>query len=112
MGERYELVFVWGLKIAKLHQCLTGNAREAILGLGVTVQECEEAKEILKTKYGGTRRLPRAYLELEQAPLIRSNDIHALEKFVTVVKLQAERRDGELEDGTLHSLLVKKLPDR
>ena len=44
--------------------------------------------------------------------LSRSNDIHALEKFVTVVKLQAERRDGELEDGTLHSLLVKKLPDR
>ena len=105
------------MKMARLHQCLTGNAREAILGLGVTVQECEEAKEILKTKYGGTRRLPRAYLELEQAPLIRSNDIHALEKFVdlvgiTVVKLQAERRDGELEDGTLHSLLVKKLPDR
>ena len=100
------------MKMARLHQCLTGNAREAILGLGVTVQECEEAKEILKTKYGGTRRLPRAYLELEQVLLIRSNDIHALEKFVTVVKLQAERRDGELEDGTLHSLLVKKLPDR
>ena len=72
----------------------------------------------IKTKYGGTRRLLRAYLDqLEQAPLIGSNDIHALEKFVdlvgiTVVKLQAERRDGELEDGTLHSLLVKKLPDR
>ena len=64
-----------------------------------------------------TRRLLRAYLDqLEQAPLIRSNDIHAVEKFVdlvriTVVKLQAERRDGELEDGTLHSLLMKKLPD-
>ena len=54
--------------------------------------------------------------QLEQAPLIRSNDIHAVEKFVdlvriTVVKLQAERRDGELEDGTFHSLLVKKLPN-
>ena len=64
-----------------------------------------------------TRRLLQAYLDqLEQAPLIRSNDIHAVEKFVdlvriTVVKLQAERRDGELEDGTLHSLLMKKLPD-
>ena len=91
---------------------------EAIRGLGVTVHECEEAKEIVKTKYRGTRRLLRANLDqLEQAPLIRSNDIHALEKFVdlvriTVVKLQAERRDGELEDGTLHSLLVKKLPNR
>ena len=91
---------------------------EAIRGLGVTVHEYEEAKEIIKTKYGGACRLLRANLDqLEQAPLIRSNDIHALEKFVdlvriTVVKLQAERRDGELEDGTLHSLLVKKLPNR
>ena len=56
--------------------------------------------------------------QLEQMPLIRSNDIHALERFaylvrmITVVKLQAEGRDGELTDGTLHSLLVKKLPDR
>ena len=76
------------------------------------------AKEILKSKYGGTRRLLRAYMDqLEQMPLIRSNDIHALEKFVdlvriTVVKLQAEGKDGELGDGTLHSLMVKKLPDR
>ena len=50
-------------------------------------------------------------------PLIRSNDIHALKKFVdlvriTVVKLQAEGKHGELGDGTLHSLMVKKLPDR
>ena len=77
--------------MARLRQCLTGNACEAIRGLGVTVHEYEEAKEILKTKYGGTRRVLRAYLDqLEQAPLIRSNDIHASEKFVTVVKLQAE----------------------
>ena len=104
--------------MARLRQCLTGSALEVIRGLGVTVHEYEEAKEIFKTKYGGTRRLLRAYLDqLEQAPLIRSNDIHAVEKFVdlvriTVVKLQAERRDGELEDGTLHSLLVKKLTNR
>ena len=55
--------------------------------------------------------------QLEQMPLIRSNDIHALEKFadlvrITVVKLQAEGKDGGLSDGTLHSSLVKKLPDR
>ena len=101
------------LKMARLRHCLTGNALEGIRGLGVTVHEYEEAKEILKTQYGGTRRLLRAYLDqLEQPPLIRSNDIHAVEKFadlvrITVVKLQAERRDGELEDGTLHSLLMK-----
>ena len=52
--------------------------------------------------------------QLEQMPLIRSNDIHALERFadlvrITVVKLQAGGRDGELTDGTLHSLLVKEV---
>ena len=103
------------LKMARLRKCLTGNALEAIRGLGVTAPEYEEAKEIL-SKNGGARRLLRAHMDqLEQMPLIRSNDIHALERFadlvrITVVKLQAEGRDGELTDGTLHSLLVKKLP--
>ena len=106
------------LEMARLRQCLTGNALEAIRGLGVTAPEYEEAKEILKSKYAGACRLLRAYMDqLEQMPLIRSNDIHALERFadlvrITVVKLQAEGRDGELTGGTLHSLLVKKLPDR
>ena len=50
-------------------------------------------------------------------PLIRRNDIHALEKFadlvrITVVKLQAKGKDGEVGDRTLHSLMLKKLPDR
>ena len=54
--------------------------------------------------------------QLEQMPFIRSSDIHTLERFadlvrISVVKLQAEGRDGELEDGTLHSLLLKKLPE-
>ncbi|XP_044178308.1 uncharacterized protein LOC122960283 [Acropora millepora] len=62
------------LKMARLRQCLTGNALEAIRGLGVTAPEYEEAKEILKSKYGGARRLLRAYMDqLEQMPLIRSN---------------------------------------
>ena len=86
------------LKMARLRQYLTGNALEAIRGLGVTAPEYEEAKEILKSKYGGARRLLRAYMDqLEQMPLIRSNDIHALERFadlvrITVVKLQAKLR--------------------
>ena len=43
---------------------------------------------------------------MEQMPLIRSNDIHALDRFAGLVRIR------ELTDGTLHSLLVKKLPDR
>ena len=52
---------------------------------------------MLKTKCGGTRRLLQAYLDqLEQAPLIGTNDIYALEKFadlvrITVVNLQTVR---------------------
>ena len=84
------------LKMARLRQCLTGNSLEAICGLGVTAPEYEEAKEILKSRYGGARRLLRAYMDqLEQMPLLRSNDIHALQRFadlvrITVVKLQEE----------------------
>ena len=64
----------------------------------VTAPEYEERKEMLKTKYGGTRRRLWAYLDqLEQAPLTRSNDVHALEKFadpvgIAVIKLQAEKK--------------------
>ena len=76
------------LKMARLRQCLTGNALEAICGLAVTAHEYEEEKEILKMKYGGTRRLLRAYMDQqEQVPLIRSNDIHALEKFADLVRI-------------------------
>ena len=56
-------------------------------GLGVTIPEYEEAKEILKSKYGGECRLLRAYMDqLEQMPLIRENDIHTLEKFADLVR--------------------------
>ena len=79
---------------------LTGNALEAIRGLGVTAPEYEEAKEILKSKYGGARRLLRACMDqLEQMPLIRSNDIHALERFADLVRITvvSYRRKEETE---------------
>lgn len=57
------------LKMARQWQCLTGNALEAIRGLGVTTTEYEEAKEILKANCGGAHRLLQAYMEqLEQMP--------------------------------------------
>ena len=42
---------------------------------------------------------------------MRNNDVQRFEKFadlvrITVVKLKAQERDGELKEGTLHSLLV------
>ena len=102
------------IKMARLRQCLSGMALESIRGLGVTDPEYEEAKEILRTKFGGQRRQLRAYLDdLERLPPLRATDIQGFERFtdlvrVTVVKLQAEGKTGELGDGTLYSLLVKK----
>ena len=106
------------IKMARLRQSLSGNALDAIRGLGVTEPEYDEAKEILKAKFGGQRRQLQAYLDqLENMPALKHNDIQAFEKFadlvrVTVVKLQAEERSGELGDGALHSLLVRKLAER
>ena len=54
--------------------------------------------------------------QLEKMAPLRRHDVQGFEKFVdlvriTVVKLQAEGREGELREGTLHSLLVKKLTE-
>ena len=105
------------LKMARLRQSLSGSALEAIRGLGVSEPEYEEAKEILIAKFGGQRRQLQAYTDqLEKMPKMGNNDIQGFEKFadlirITVVKLRAEGRDGELGEGTLHSLLVKKLAE-
>ena len=55
--------------------------------------------------------------QLETMAPLRNNDIKGFVRFsdlvrVSVVKLQADGRDAELGEGTLHSLLVKKLTDR
>ena len=105
------------LKMARLRQCLYGSALESIRGLGVSEPEYEEAKEILTTKFGGQRRQLRAYMDqLEKMPQLKNNEVQGFENFadlvrITVVKLKAEGRYGELGEGTLHSLLVKKLAE-
>ena len=106
------------VKMARLRQCLSGTALEAIRGLGVTTEEYEEAKEILMNKFGGERRKLQAYLdELEAMKNLSNDDVQTFEKFadlvrIAVVKLKAEGQDGELGGGALHKLLVKKLADR
>ncbi|PFX12953.1 G-protein coupled receptor GRL101, partial [Stylophora pistillata] len=79
---------------------LVRNALEAIRGLAVTAHEYEEAKEVLKTTCGDTRRLLRAYLDtLEQAPLTRGNDIHALEKFADLVRISGKVTNRRKRSG-------------
>jgi hypothetical protein len=99
-------------------QSLSGRALDAIRGLGVSEPEYEEAKEILKSQFGGQRCQSRAYPdELEKMAPLNNKDIRGFEKFsdlvrVTVVKIQAEGKQSELGDGTLHSILVKKLTEQ
>ena len=55
--------------------------------------------------------------QLEAMPPLKSNDVQGFEKFadlvrISVVKLQADGRDGELGEGTLHGLFVRKLGER
>ena len=55
--------------------------------------------------------------QIESKPQIKPCDIIEFECFtdlvrVTVVKLKAENRERKLGNGSLHSLLVKKLSDR
>ena len=96
------------IKMARLLQSLSGEALVVIRGLGVSSLEYEEAKSILKTKFGGQRRQLRAYLDqLESLPQIKPRDTKDFERFadlvrVTVVKLKAENRQGELGNGSLH----------
>lgn len=105
------------LKMARLRQCLFANALQSIRGLGSSEPEYEEAKEILQSKFGGQRQQLRAYMDqLEKMVPLRRHDVQGFEKFadlvrITVVRLQAEGRKGELGEGTLHSLLVKKLTE-
>ena len=54
--------------------------------------------------------------QLEKMPQMRNDDVQGFKRFAdlvrnTVVKLKAEGRDGELGEGTLHSLLVRKLAE-
>ena len=72
----------------------------------------------MNTKYGGQRWQLQAYMDqLEDMAPLKNSDISGFERFsdlvrVSVVKLQADGRNGELGEGTLHSMLVKKLTDR
>ena len=84
----------------------------------MTQQEYEEAKAILHTKFDGKRRQLRAHMDqLEAMPPLKSNDVQGFKKFadvvrISVVKLQVDGRDGELGEGTLYGLLVRKLGER
>ena len=84
---------------------------------GVSEPEYKEAKEILQSKFGGEPRKLQAYMDqIEKMPPLKSNNVQLFERFadlfrIAVVKLQAEGRGGELGEGALHSLLVKKFAD-
>ncbi|CAB3989251.1 Hypothetical predicted protein, partial [Paramuricea clavata] len=97
------------IKMARLRECLSGRALEAIRGLGVSEAEYNEAKDIIQSKFGGERRQLRAYMEELEKTIDLSFDRFTDLVRVTVTKLKAEGREAELGEGSLHGQLVKKL---
>lgn len=72
---------------------------------------------MLQSKFWGQHPQLRAKIDqLEKMAQLWSSDVEGFEKFVdlvriTVVKLQVKGSKGELGEGTLQSLLVKKLAE-
>ena len=74
--------------MARFRECLSGRALEAIRGLGVSEAEYNEAKEIIQSKFGGERRVLRAYMEeLEKTQPLRNNDVASFDRY-TGLELQ------------------------
>ena len=100
----------------RLKSCLEGKAEEAISRLGLSDEAYEEAKKILKRKFGGVRRQVQNYLdELRNMPPLRERNIDDIERFTdhlvsTVVVLKERDRWHELKPNSiLFSLLIKKI---
>ena len=72
----------------------------------------------MKTKFGGRRRQLQVNTDqLGTMVPLKNSHIKGFEKFsdlvqLSMVKLQADDRDSELEAGIFHSLLVKKPNDK
>ena len=98
--------------MARLRQCLTGNALEAIRSLGFTTPEYEEAKEI-KIKLWSRTPTTASLHGSTRTDAIKQKSRYSCSAEVStpcVVKLRVEEKDREQGDETLHSLMVKKLP--
>ena len=105
-------------KMLRLEGCLTGEAAETVKGLGYSEAAYETANARLLRKYGGNRRQVQGHLEeLKKMKILREDDAKALEKFAdalerAVVTLKENDRQSELQDGTLYTIILEKIPEK
>ena len=103
-------------KLLQLRQYLTGEALRVIEDLGHSAAAYTAAKSRLDRKYVGKRRQLAMYLEVENAPPVRTGNAQDLEKFadlldVTVINLKAAGK-VELGAGSFYTKLQRKLPPK
>ena len=103
-------------KLLQLRQYLSGEALKTIENLGHSGAAYEAAKERLEWKFGGMRRQISIYIEeLENFRQIRVGNAKDLEQFsdlldIAMINLKESNQDQELGNGTLYTILQRKLP--
>ena len=103
-------------KLLQLRQYLSGEALKVIDSLGHSTAAYEAAKDRLERKFGGKRRQIALYLEeLEQFRQIRPENARDIEEFadvldVAMINLRETGQHHELGDGSLYTILQRKLP--
>ena len=86
--------------------------------LGFSEAAYETAKARLLRKYGGSRRQVQVNLEeLKKMNMLREDDDKSLEKFAdvlerAVINLKENNRQSNLKDGTLYTIILKKIPEK
>ena len=103
-------------KLLQLRQYLSGEALKTIENLGHSGAAYEAAKERLERKFGGMPRQISIYIEeLENFRQIRVGNAKDLEQFsdlldIAMINLKESSQDQELGNGTLYTILQRKLP--
>ena len=103
-------------KMLRLESCLEGEAAETVKGLGYSDHAYKAAKARLNQKYGGNGRQVQAHIdELRNMRPINADNPRELERFAdiverTVVSLKENKKFADLEGGTLHAIVLEKLP--
>ena len=104
-------------KMLRLKACREGKATDVIAKLGYSEEAYEEAKNILKRKFGGHRRQIQSHIEdLRNMSPFEEDNVADIEKFSenlvhTIVILKEHKLWNELQPNSiLYLLLIEKIP--
>ena len=106
----------WEYKLLQLRKYLSGEAFKTIENLGHSGAAYKAAKERLEQKFGGMRRKTSIYIEeMENFRQVWVGNAKDLERFsdlldIAMINLKESNQDQELGNGTLYTILQRKLP--